>query len=262
MSHKIDVLDHYVSTSPSDQNALDIFAGEWLSKLPDSGGALRAGHIPLFHDARVEWAVTAMGGVKGKSVLELGPLEGGHTAMLERHGASSITAVEANQRAFLRCLIVKEILRLDRSHFLCGDFMEFLRSNPGKFDVCFASGVLYHLLNPAELIDLAGGVCDSLYLWTHYYEEAAISRYANRKLKFTGSIAAEHKGFRHILYRQEYQEALALRNYCGGTSCWSQWMTRSDILACLEHFGWKNVRINFEVLDHPHGPYFALVAQR
>ena len=38
------------------------------------------------------------------------------------------------------------------------------------FDICFASGVLYHMRNPAELIALIARATDRVLLWTHYME--------------------------------------------------------------------------------------------
>jgi hypothetical protein len=40
-----------VKTLPSHQNALDIFKGEWFSKLPLIEPELMAGTIPLFKNA-------------------------------------------------------------------------------------------------------------------------------------------------------------------------------------------------------------------
>src|SRR5215468_6458704 len=93
---------HFFGVAPSDQNALDLFAGEWSSQPPSDRRELKAGATPLFDDPRITWAVhrmTEMGltdGVRGRDVLELGPLEGGHTYVLDRLGAKSVTAVEAN----------------------------------------------------------------------------------------------------------------------------------------------------------------------
>jgi hypothetical protein len=143
------ILDQYTHAAPSPQAAIDIFKGEWTSQLPLPD--LNSGSLPVFEDPRIEWAVAQMGGVKGKTVLELGPLEGGHTYMLERLGAKSVVAVEANARAYLKCLIVKELLGLERAQFLYGDFLEYLRQTSPKFDVCIASGVLYHMREPIEL---------------------------------------------------------------------------------------------------------------
>src|SRR5262245_33426009 len=123
---KAHILDSYVRAAPSPQNALDIFKGEWASLLPAPLSALRAGPLPLFDDPRISRFLSQIGGVAGKSVLELGPLEGGHSYMIDRAGASSIISVEANTRAFMKCLIVKELVGLPRVQFLCGDFVAYL----------------------------------------------------------------------------------------------------------------------------------------
>jgi hypothetical protein len=84
------ILDEYVGMAPSGQSAVDVFAGEWSSRLPVAG--VTAGEIPLFEDERVEWALGHLGNVAGRTVLELGPLEGGHSSMLERAGALAVVA--------------------------------------------------------------------------------------------------------------------------------------------------------------------------
>ena len=53
-------------------------------------------------------------------MLELGPLEGAHTYMLDRAGASEVVAIEGNTRAFLKCLITKELLSMPSARFLVG----------------------------------------------------------------------------------------------------------------------------------------------
>lgn len=172
---RVNALDNYVASMPSPQNALDIFKGEWASKLPEPLSGLSAGPLPLFEDPRIEWINTQLDNIEGMTVLELGPLEAGHTYMLERFGATKIVAIEANTRAYLKCLLIKELLELKRVSFLCGDFIDYLRANQKRFDICVASGVLYHMLNPVELIALAAKVSDRLFLWTHYYDQKIIA---------------------------------------------------------------------------------------
>ena len=123
----MNVLDEYVLSSPSQQNIIDIFQGEWSSKLPD-GFALETqpGQADLFQDARVFWAEEVFGGFNDWNILELGPLEGGHSYMFQAKGAAKITAIEANKRAFLKCLCIKEVLNLNKVDFCLGDFMSFL----------------------------------------------------------------------------------------------------------------------------------------
>ena len=122
----------YAKAKPSLQQTVDLFGGDWVSAFPASAGAVNAGKMPLFEDPRMDWAeqhFRALGvELKGASVLELGPLEGGHTYMLSKRGARSVTAIEANREAYLRCLVAKELLGVERVNFLYGDAIDFLRS--------------------------------------------------------------------------------------------------------------------------------------
>ncbi len=256
------ILDQYVSTGPGVQNAIDLFKGEWPSKLPGKLGIVGDGPATLFEDDRVKWVVDTLGGIKGQKVLELGPLEGGHTYMLEQAGASSIVAVEANTRAYLKCLIVKELLEMKRASFLCGDFMEYLRHSRTKYDLCFASGVLYHMQNPVELLALAAKSSDRLFLWTHYYDAGVLDNPVIAH-KFPSSQPGEYEGFKHTLYRYEYEAALNWTGFCGGSAPFSHWLSKDDILNCLRNFGLTEITIGQDSLTaHPHGPQFTLVATR
>jgi hypothetical protein len=271
------ILEQYVNSTPSYQNALDIFEGEWASKLPGTSSYMNAGQIPLFEDVRISWAAEHLGGFRDKKILELGPLEGGHTYMLEHLGACSITAIEANTRAYLKCLIVKEILELAHTKFLLGDVIEYLKLqtsgfdasgfdasgfDASGFDVCIASGILYHMKNPAELIELISKVSNQIFIWTHYYDEELLQQLPNFERRFSSSNSVEHKGFSHRLFRQDYGEALGFAGFCGGSLPFSHWMSRADILACLRFFGFKQIEIGFEDLHHLNGPCFCVAATR
>src|ERR671912_2288124 len=69
-SGAFDALEAYAHGAPTPQTALDIFEGEWSSRLPEELGDARAGAIPLFADDRLAWALDVLGGVEGRSVLE------------------------------------------------------------------------------------------------------------------------------------------------------------------------------------------------
>jgi Protein of unknown function (DUF1698) len=257
---RLSLSTEYVRTAPSAQNALDIFKGRWFSQLPLAG--TRAGDVALFEDPRIAWAISEFGNLDGKNVLELGPLEGAHSTMLERAGAASVVSIEANPEAFLKCLIVKKTLDLARTHFLCGDFVEYLRGSPPQFDAAVACGVLYHMSNPVELIGLLSEITERLFLWTHYYDANLIA--ANRKVKsmFAGEHASEHAGFRHTLFRYEYWGSFGAQRFCGGSRPHAHWMKRDEILACLRHFGYTEITTSFEEPGHVDGPAFALVARK
>jgi len=258
------VLDRYVTTIPNAQNAVDIFRGEWSSVLPEAAGASSAGFSNLFDDARIKWFIDSIGGVSGKDVLELGPLEGGHTWTLEQRGAASILAIEANTHAFLKCLVTKELLEMKRARFVCGDFLEYLRNTDKAFHVCIACGVLYHMLNPAELIDLLSRHCsDRLFVWTHYYDKALVA--ANKAIapRFEQAPSpSNYRGFAHTLNRQEYQATLNWGGFCGGVDRASNWLTKEDLFRCIAHFGLEIEAISFDEPNHPNGPALAFSARR
>ncbi len=260
------VSDRFCTESPIPANAIEIFAGEWSSRLPAPYEELTGSEIALFDDQRIHWGSEHFGGFDGMSVLELGPLEGGHTYMLDRMGAREVLAIEANQKAFLRCLIVKEVFGIPSARFLCGDFVKYLEqaatSGADRWDLCVASGVLYHQQDPVALLQLVSKVCDRVLLWTHFYDATVITARPDLAPKFPSSVTARTSGFSHTLHRYEYASALAWGGFCGGPATWSCWMERDEILSCLEHLGFADVEVAFEQLDHQNGPAFCVAARR
>lgn len=255
------VLDAYIRLPPSGENAIRLFDGEWSSKLPPPYDEC-TGHAELFDDHRITWMLNLLGGVSGYSILELGPLEAGHTFMLENAGAASVLSIESNSRAFMKCLIVKESLELKASTFLLGDFTAYLRANARTFDLCVASGILYHLQDPLETLRLISNASDQILLWTHYYDKEIISSNPELSAKFTGVDSIAVDGVKFSQYHYEYGAALDWQGFCGGPANFSHWLSRADILSYLRQLGYTNLEIGFDDPDHPNGPSFAVLARR
>ena len=256
------VSDTYVSAAPHAQNMLDLFEGEWASQLPPPFEALQAGGIPLFQDSRIHWMLEELRGVGGFRVLELGPLEAGHSYLLDRAGAMEVLAIEANRRAFLKCLVIKELMGMPSVRFALGDFNEFLEQTDLQWDLCVASGVLYHMREPVELLRKLGAHADRLFLWTHYYDETICQGNPNLKMRFGAQTSRSTGSFRYKLQRFNYMEALDGKGFCGGSAVYSQWLTRPAIFEALRLFGFRNVTIGHDTPQHPHGPCFAIVATK
>jgi hypothetical protein len=250
-----------VTAAPSPQNALDAFKGEWMSAAPPSLPGLVAGKMPLFADQRVAWAVDRLGGVEGQRVLELGPLEGGHSYMMQEYGAREVVAIEGNQRCFLKCLVMKELTGMHRVRFVLGNFVEYLRTTSERFDLCLASGVLYHMAQPVELLHLVAGVADRAYIWTHYYDAGIVRRSASAP-HFSGANQVSFGSFSCTAQRYEYYSGSRVARYAGGLLSHSHWLTREDLLRCLAHVGYTKIDLAFEDPDHVHGPCLALVASK
>jgi hypothetical protein len=250
----------YVKTAPTDQNQVDIFKDLWISQIPGEG--LSSGTSDLFKDRRVYWTAEVLGGIKGASVLELGPLEGFHSYILEELGASDVVAVESNVVAFQKCLIVKNMLDM-KTKYLLGDFNQYLSEQTRHFDLIFASGILYHMVEPAETIQRLCAASDALFLWTHFYDEAAIKSgdFADFFPK-DGHIEHEIDGIKVTHHARLYREASEWRGFCGGADDYANWLSRADLEKLLDHFGFDIVGVTDDRMDHPHGPSVCLVAKK
>jgi len=250
--------DFYCEKPASLKNAIEIFKDEWVSFLP----GFNIGHVPLFEDERVQWAINQAGGVEGKCVLELGPLEGGHTYMLYKAGAKSITTIEANSRCFLKCLITKQLFNLSNVISLYGDFVKFLKE-PNYYDYIHAAGVLYHLIDPVGFLNLLCQSSKSIYLWTHYADKDAMPEDDER---FTAGIVGcedlSNDGFSYKGYRRRYLgDTNTDAKFCGGIYSNPIWIEKKTILHLLNINGFE-VEIAHDMPNHPNGPCCSFFAQK
>jgi SAM-dependent methyltransferase len=252
-AHSPQYRDAFAHEGPTAGTPFTIFKDEWNSSVP----GFATGNARLFTDGRVEWLESRLGSFAGRRVLELGPLEAGHTTMMERAGAD-VTAIEANQRAFLKCLIVKNALGL-KSEFLYGDFRRYLEeAQGGVFDFVLAMGVLYHMLEPAKLLHDIARVTDAFGVWTHYYDANVIEptpRF-DRKPHYQSV-----DGKTVEVYRQNYLFSPAAPGFCGGTSPVSYWLTKAALLVYVASLGF-DVEVGDEDPLDPRGPSILLFARR
>ncbi len=256
----MDNLKFYSQAFPNHQNALDLFEGEWSSKLPDD--ELQAGEVPLFKDNRINWAEKVLGGFNGKTILELGPLEGGHSYMLEQLGAASVLGIEANGRAYLKCLITKEVLNLNACKFLLGDSLQFMEEGNQVFDVCLASGILYHMAQPIKMLSLFSKVAPILILWTHYYEPECLKAIPVMYRRFRKPVKKHFDGKKYELFPFKYGRTLRVKGYRAGMQSYSHWMKKEDIFFALKKYGYPHILIGDDSLKHPSGPSLLLIASR
>jgi Protein of unknown function (DUF1698) len=255
------IFDQYVASFPSAQNAVEALPG-WNMALPPEAGT-KSG-LPVFYtDPRITWACEQLGSLQGKHVLELGPLEASHTYMLETLGAESVTAIEANRLAYLRCLVVKELVGLKRAKFLLGDFMLWLEQTDIKYDFVLASGVLYHMANPVKLIELLAKRSDSIFLWTHYADRDAIAADDSRHKALLGKTEIlESHGVKVHLYPRSYWGAGKNDTFCGGPHDLHRWIERNDLIDLLKALGMNDIRVAHDEPHHVNGPSFSIFAQR
>jgi hypothetical protein len=257
----------FINRSPCAQNAVDLFES-WASRFPEEAG-VTAGQAGLFDDPRVIWAdqklkeITGTG-FEGKSVVELGPLEGGHSFMLSRLGVRRLDAVEANAIAFLKCLVAKEILGMPNVHFLLGDAVTYLAERSGdeeaSYDIGFCCGFLYHLTDPVGLIRLLSLTCRRIYLWTITHHPSLFEKQPAMAERFGPPQPTVSHGFAHTLHPHFYGDSFKVHKFLGGTAPQACWMTSADIVGALRHFGFTSIIETEE--DNPYGVALSLVAAK
>jgi len=252
--------DGYIDTAPSAQNAVDIFRDLWVGALPASL-AVKAGPLDLSNDARIRWLLARVA-VEGKAVLEFGPMEASHTAMLHAAGAQSVTAIEASKLAFMKCLVVKELLDLPRAHFLHGDFRPWLASDTRRWDLVVASGVLYHLADPVWFLERVAERTDTLFLWTHFCDDGAMPKGDPRRRPILRTRTQMWRGHRLTLGERSYREASKLKTFCGGVHSDHAWLYRDSLMCVLQELGFSSIETAFDEPKHVNGPSACFLARR
>lgn len=254
------VPDTYAFGLNAGMNAVDIFKDEWIGGIPGRTD-LVAGKLKLYEDSRLKWANEVLC-FSGKSVLELGPLEGSHSFMLQQFGARNVVAVEGNTRAFMKCLIVKELAKLHSVEFLCQDFDSYFSGNVPKFDICLASGVLYHSKNPLKLISDIAKCAQSVVLWTQYYDPEVMKKKKDIAYRFSSPTEISHDGYSCNAYRRDYGVGIYSKLSCGGCDSYSYWLTRDVLLDALTHYGFVDQKIGNDDSNHQNGPCITLIASK
>jgi hypothetical protein len=240
--------DEFSHEAPSIQNSVSIFSN-WTSVLPIQN--TNVGSVPLFdarQDPRVSFVVRAFGSIEGFNILELGSFEGGHSYQLEKFGARSILAIEANPESYLKSLIIKEALGL-KARFMYGDFIKYLEDSQEYHDLIFAAGVLCHMADPLHLLRLITGRTSRTFIWTQYVGDVWNAE----------SYDVERYGVECRYHRFDYEPEAPGRSY-SGTEAYCCRLKKEDIIRALRSYGFKRVEI---VQDDPHsasGANMSLVA--
>lgn len=250
------VLDEFMTASPSEQEALNIYAGEWSTKIP----GFDSGYADLFNRTRIDFFRRQLGTFAGKDVLELGPLEGAQTYLMASEGAN-VVAIESNRKSFQRCLIVQNLFQY-RAKFLLGDFRPYLSETDKRFDFVLGAGVLYHMTNPLQLIEDMCRASDNVGVWTHFYDAGRLVG-DERLSKHFDHTATEIEWHGHTMrqHRQSYEEMLSWAGFSGGTNTTSAWLTRESLIGAFEILGF-DVTVDHELYDFPAGPCILLCAKR
>lgn len=253
------VNDRYAIAPPAPELIAGLFDDQWVSALP----GIPSGDVPLFEDSRITWALDLAGGVEGRRVLELGPLEGGHSYMLQNAGAAEVVAPEANSLCYLKCLLVQQLFGLDRVKFEFGNFVPWLDTTEDTFDLVVAAGVLYHLADPVPVLDKLCRMTSQVYLWTHFVDLDAVPTTDRRyKRWFVGVEEHEYAGRTYPLHRRVYKKnPTSDPKFIGGVHTTTAWIEKQTILDVFKAHGF-DVQVAHEDSANRSGPCASFFATR
>lgn len=120
--------------------------------------------VDALDDVRLDLVVEACGGsMEGRSIVDLGCLEGGFTLAFAALGAGHAVGIEARDVSVQRCELARDLLGLSNAEFVLGVIEEELSARP-PFDVVFATGILYHVSDPAAVLVSMREACSEVAL--------------------------------------------------------------------------------------------------
>jgi SAM-dependent methyltransferase len=196
--------------------------GPWITRFVIEGVELGGEFDPALGD-RVGQFCRSFPEVR--TILELGPLEGGHTFDLaQRPGVVRVLAAEARAANIARAKFVQELLAVRNVEFVELNVENADLTVFGNFDAVFCSGVLYHLPEPWKLVAEIRRVTSKLFIWTHYVPE-----------EDADVVVGELHGQEHLEGGPD--EPLS------GMSPKSLWLTLPSIIKMLESAGFDSVRV-------------------
>ena len=240
--------DRFVTEAPDDRNAFALQASAWKF---DFERLTKAEILKVVEeDNRPRYCAAAFPNLKNFEIIELGPSDGYHTLGLSLVGAQNVLAIEANVRAFVRCLILKNAFSL-KAKFLLGDFLKYLRLPGLSADMVYASGVLYHLFDPVDFLIRCAQVAPNLFLWTHYYD---ISRCNDFERACFANDVNEVKvagGLQFIYHRRDLSPSIVGDpKYQAGVGNYGNWLSRDDLFRALELAGYSVISAVDDYLDN------------
>jgi SAM-dependent methyltransferase len=128
------------------------------------GLATAAVGVDPFIDIRTQLVVDAFdGSLAGRTVVDLGCLEGGFSLALAERGAEQVVGIEARSISVERCELARTLRGTERVEFVVADIKDELAQRP-PFDVVFAAGILYHVGDPAEMLRIIRRACRGIVL--------------------------------------------------------------------------------------------------
>ena len=185
-------------------------------------------------------------GLAGKTIVDIGCLEGGYATEFARMGMTA-TGIEVRESNYRNCLHVKSRVDLGNLHFIHGDANNI--DAHGNFDVFFINGLLYHLDRPRRFLEKVSRYCDkAVFIQTHVANAGPSEAVRIHGLSELG----ENEGLRGRWY-PEYDAVDPAQLDQMKWSSWSNnrsfWIQKEYLLGLLKLIGFDVVLEQFDFME-------------
>jgi hypothetical protein len=183
--------------------------------------------------------------------LEIGPLEGHHSVILEKMGVRENIAIESRADNLKKCLRIKEKYHLDHTQFLQYDLeslykRERMPTFTGSFDLVFCLGVLYHVPDPGRALAWMRSQSNTLFLSTTYIE----------------GNSSQAKGYSYggkSYHKDDWTEG-GIDDPISGMSAISTVLYEKDLLLLMQDVGYSRISMLGKDLQN-NAPHITVLAE-
>lgn len=222
---------------------------------------------PYGDDTRLKYIAYFLD-VRDQRVLEVGPLEGHHSVLLEKMGVRENIAIEARAENLRKCERIKEKYRLDRTRFFQHDLEKLAQgvANPsfdGPFDLVFCLGVFYHLREPARALEWFRTQTPTLFLGTHYIEtveQCGAGTYCYKGKSYRAVVQNEHGHYDKEIGRWQHGDDAGSLGELSGTDSTSILLYEKDLIDLLHDCGFSRIHVLGKDLQNA-APHITLLAE-
>lgn len=201
---------------------------------------------PIFKSAKRALNLAFGGELDGRSIVDLGCLEGGYTTEFARLGMNSL-GIEVRQSNFENCMRVKSGVNLPNLRFSLDTVLNI--ANYGEFDAIFCCGLFYHLDRPREYLRLMSSLCKKIILiQTHFATVEPIAKYGLSPMMENEGLPGRWFADRPPVTTDAQLETLKWASWENAMSFWIQ---REHLISEIHECGFDMVFEQYEWLPTP-----------
>jgi len=180
------------------------------------------------------------------SIVDLGCLEGGYTALFARAGFAAL-GIDGRPANVERCEFGPGRLGLTDLRFACDDVHNL--ANYGSFDATFCCGLLYHLDDPVDFLRMTAQVTRRvLILQTHFATDTVPARFPGLSDLTTNEGVAGRWYSEHP--EDATEEEMLSQAWSSIGNRRSFWVEKRHLLQTLIELGFAPVYEQYDALSH------------